>query len=59
MDSLTFIRRNSFQNKNNRKNVEVLKFNDICVSCSSTKTNLGDELFKLRKSKFEHDTFSQ
>ena len=54
MASLTLKRHNSFQNKNNRKAThrsaprplilklqqEVLKFNDICVSWSSPKTDL-------------------
>ena len=54
MDSLTLKRHNSFQNKNNRKAAnsfaprilifklqqDVLKFNDICVSWSSPKTDL-------------------
>ena len=53
-NSLTLKRHNSFQNKNNWKAThsfdpsllvfklqqEVLKFNDICVSCSSLKTDL-------------------
>ena len=66
MDSLTLKRHNSFHNKNNRKvtqsfaprplifrlQQELQKFNNICVSWSSPKTDLGDELFKLIKSKF-------
>ena len=54
MGSLTLKRHNSFQNKTNRKAThtfafrpqilklqqEVLKFNDICVSWSSPKTDL-------------------
>ena len=54
MDSLTLKRHNSFQNKNNRKATrdfdptpltfklqqKIWKFNDICVSWSSRKTNL-------------------
>ena len=52
MDSLTLQRHNSFQNSNNRKPTdstrplisklqqEVLKFNYICVSWSSRKSDL-------------------
>ena len=63
--SLTLKRGNSFQNENSRKAThsfapkllifklekEVWKFNNISVSWSS-KNWPGDELFKLRKSKF-------
>ena len=54
MDTLTIKRHNSFQHKNNRKATqsfpprhlifnfqqEVWKFNDVCVSWSSAKTDL-------------------
>ena len=54
MDSLTLKHHNSFQNKNSRKATHIfaprplilklqqklLKFNDICVSWSSPKTDL-------------------
>ena len=60
MDFFTLKRQNSFQNENNRKAThthsltprplifklqqEVLKFNDICVSWSSRKTDLVIDL---------------
>ena len=61
MDSFTFKRPNSFHNENNRKATysfaprplifklqkEVLRFNDICVSWSSPKTNLVANLLNL------------
>ena len=61
MDSLTIKRRNSFQNSNNRKTKqsfaprpmifklqqEFLKFNDICVSWSSPKTDLVTNFLNL------------
>ena len=59
--SLTLKRHNSFQNYNNRKTTytfaprllifklhqEVLKFNDICVSWSSPKTDLKTNFLNL------------
>ena len=61
MDPLTLKRHNSFQNKNDRKAThsfaprplifkfqhKVLKFNDICVSWSSSKTNLETKFLNL------------
>ena len=61
MNSLTSKCHNSFQNKNNRKAThsfaprplifklqqEVLKFNDICVSWSSPKTDLVTNFLNL------------
>ena len=72
MGSLTFKRHNSFQNKNNRKAThnfasrplifklqqEVWKFNDICVSWSSPKTDLETNFLTLEKQSFEYATFS-
>ena len=66
MDSLTLKRNNSLQNKNNRKTTtsfsprplifklqqEVWKFNDICVKWNPPKKWPGDEILKIRKSKF-------
>ena len=60
MDSLT-LKHNYFQNENNRKAThsfaprplifklqqEVLKFNDICVSWSSSKTDLVTSFLNL------------
>ena len=59
-DSLTLKRHNSFQNENNRKAThnfsprllifklqQVLKFNDICVSWSSPKTELETDFLNL------------
>ena len=62
MDSLTLKRHNSFQNKNNRKAThsfahrplffklqqQVRKFNDICVSSSSTNTGLEINFLTLK-----------
>ena len=61
MDPLTLKRHNFFQNKNDRKAThsfaprplifklqhKVLKFNDICVSWSSSKTNLETKFLNL------------
>ena len=69
MDSLTLTRDNSFQNKNSRTAThsfasrslifklqqEVWKFNDICVSWSSSKTNF----LNFKNWSFELVTFSQ
>ena len=68
MDSLTLKRHNSFQNYNNRKATdsfaprplifklqqEVSKFNDICVSWSSPKTDLMKKLFNPKNRSFEN-----
>ena len=62
MDSLALKRHNSFQNLNNRKAThsfaprplifklqqEVLKFNDICVSWSSPKTDMETNFLNLK-----------
>ena len=61
MDSMTLKHHNSFQNKNNKKTTprfsprhfifklqqEIWKYNDICVSRSSPKTDLETKLSKL------------
>ena len=61
MDFFTLKRHNSFQNESNRKAThrftsrplifklqhEVLKFNDICVSRSSQKTDIETNFLKL------------
>ena len=71
MDSLTLKCHNSFQNHNNRKATnsfaprplisklqqEVLKFNDICVSCSSPKADLVTNFLKLENRSFENVSF--
>ena len=69
MDSLTLKHCNSFQNENNRKAThsfdprllkllqEVLKFNDICISWSSAKTDIATILDKLRKWEFQERQF--
>ena len=63
----------SFQNKNSRKTTrifaprplifkldqEVWKFNDICVSWSSPKTDLQTNILNLENQNFEYITFSQ
>ena len=68
MDSLTLKRHNSFQNYNNRKAThsfaprplifklqqEVLKFNDICVSWSSPKTDLVTNFLNPENRSFEN-----
>ena len=73
MESLTLKRHNSFQNYNNRKAThsfaprplifklqqEVLKFNDICVSWSSPKTDLVTNLLNLENRSLENVSFSQ
>ena len=67
MDSLTLKRPVSFQNKNNRKvthnfaprplifklQQEVLKFNDICESWNSPKTDLETNFSNLENRRFE------
>ena len=73
MDSLTLTRRNSFQNENNQKAThsfaprslifklqqEVFKFNDICLSWSSPKTDLEKKFLNLESRSFENVSFSQ
>ena len=70
-DSLTSKHHNSFLNKNNRIAThsfasrplifkllqEVLKFNDICVSWSSTKTNLEANFLNSQNRNFENVSF--
>ena len=75
MDPLNLKRHSSFQNQNDRKashsfaprplifklQQEILKFDDICVSWSSPKTDL-EQIFKLENLKllsFENVSFSQ
>ena len=67
MDSLT-LKHNYFQNENNRKAThsfaprplifklqqEVLKFNDICVSWSSPKTDLVTNFLNPENRSFEN-----
>ena len=38
---------------------EVLKFNDICVSCSSPKADLETNFLDLENRSFENASFSQ
>ena len=73
MDSLTLKRHNSFQNQNNREAThsfahrplvfklqqEVSKFNVICVSWSSPKTDLETNCLHLENRSFENVSFSQ
>ena len=70
MDSSTLKRHNSFQNSNNKKAThrfalifkfqqEVLKFNDICVSWSSPKTDLVINFLNLENRSFENASFSR
>ena len=73
MESPTLKRHNFFQNKNNGKAThsfaprplifklqqEVLKFNDICVSWSSPKTDLVIDFLNLENQSFENVSFSQ
>ena len=70
MDSLT-LKHNYFQNENNRKAThsfaprplifklqqEVLKFNDICVSWSSPKTDQAINFSNLHHRSFENISF--
>ena len=72
MGSLT-LNRHFFQNENNRKATHsfaprllifkleqaFLKFNDICVSRSSPKTNLETNFLNLENRSFENVSFSQ
>ena len=65
-------RHNSFQNKNNWKNVQSFiprplifklqlkgwKFNYICVTWGSPKTGLEKNFLNLESQSFEHVTFS-
>ena len=71
MDSLTLKRHNSFQNENNRKATqsfalrspiiklqqEALKFNDICVSWSSPKTELVTNFLNLENRSLRTSVF--
>ena len=71
MDSFTFKRHNSFQNKNCRKSTRrfatrpmifrlqqyISKFSDICMSWSSPKTDLEMNLVNLENWRFECFTF--
>ena len=73
MDSSTLKHHNSFQNKNNRKAThsftprplifnlqqKVLKFNDICISWSSAKTDLATNFLNLGNESFENVSFTQ
>ena len=73
MDSLILKQHSSFQNQNNRKAThsfaprplifklqkEVLKFNDICESWSSPKTDLEKNFLNLQNQSFESVSFSQ
>ena len=73
MDSLTLKCHNSFQNSNKRKakhsfaprplifklQEEVLKFNDICGSWNSPKTDLITDFLNLENGSFENVSFSQ
>ena len=68
MDSLTLKSHNSFQNENNKKAIysfatrplifklqqEVLKFNDICVSWSSPKTELVTNFLNPENRSFQN-----
>ena len=68
MDSLTLKRHNSFQNENKEKAThsfaprplifklqqEVLKFNDICVSWSSPKTDVATNFLNPENRSFEN-----
>ena len=70
---MTLKRHNSVQNENNRKvthsfaprplisklQQKVLKFNDICVSWSSPKTDLETNFLNLENRNFENVSFSQ
>ena len=72
MDVLTLKRQISFQNQSNRKAThsfatrplvfrllkKVLKFNDICVSCSSPKTELVTNFLNLEHRSVENVSFS-
>ena len=73
MDSLTLKSYNSFQNEINRKAThsfapgsilifklqqEVLKFNDICMSWSSQKSDLETNFLNSENRSFEYFTFS-
>ena len=73
MDSLTFKHPNYFLNKENRKvthsfaprplifklQEEFLKFNDICMSWNSPKTDLETNFLNLENQSFEYIAFSQ
>ena len=70
--AITLKRHNSFQNYNNRKAThsfsprflifklqQVLKSNNICVSCSCSKTDLETNFLNLENQSFEIVRFSQ
>ena len=71
MDFFSLKRHNSFQNWNIRKATrsfasrplicklqqEIWKFNDICVSSSSSKTDLGINFLNLENRSFETSVF--
>ena len=73
MDTLTLKLHNFFQNKTNSKSThsfaprplifklqqEVKKFNDICVSWSSTNTYLVTNFLNLENRSFENVSFSK
>ena len=72
MESLTLKRHNSFQNLDRKATKsfaprplifklqkEFLKFNDICVSWNSPKTDLVTSFLNLENRSFEYVTFSQ
>ena len=66
MDSLNLKRHNSSQNKTNRKATllifklqQVSKFNDICVSWSSPKTDLVTNFLNPQNRSFENVSYSQ
>ena len=73
MDSLILKRHNFFQNKKKKKAThsfaprppifklqqEVLKFIDICVSWSSSKTDLETNFLNLENRSFENVSYSQ
>ena len=73
MVSLTLKRHNSFQNKNRRKTThsfaprplilelqqKVRKFNNICLSWNSPKTDLETNFLNLGYRSLEYVTFSQ
>ena len=62
MDSLALKYHNSFFARGNlifKLQQEVLKFNDICVSWSSPKTDLVTNLLNLENRSLENVSFSQ
>ena len=67
MDSLTLKCHNSFQDENHRKTKplifkfqqEVLKFDNMCMSWSSPKTDLETNFLNLQYRSFKKVSFSQ